>query len=272
MRFLQNAKQIQPKVSKTICHGWRSHCLAALMLLLCLLPLVSIAEYATPSAWAAPIYAASEQWEQEKGEWQFWSYADKATFCEQYGAYPYQSNPSDTGVTELYVMPGAEDTPYEVAVSIAKQAVVEYLGEKAETLDHLLIASYFRRSYWPMQDGKRSDAWILQFCQTTGKRHPLYDAVIFSPSGQVLTVMERDVEREMEGSARLRQWSSHSLQMDSNLPATLYYNPDGGQYYHYDANCPSVSKKYLPLEPFDSSMIQMRPQYSVLLNCPVCIK
>ncbi|MDD3337144.1 MAG: hypothetical protein PHI98_16805 [Eubacteriales bacterium] len=85
---MQNTKQIQLKVSTTICHSYFFRCLAALMLLLCLFPLVSIAEYATSSAWAAPIYAASEQWEQEKGEWRLWSYVDKAAFCEQYGAYP----------------------------------------------------------------------------------------------------------------------------------------------------------------------------------------
>lgn len=27
----------------------------------------------------------------------------------------------------------------------------------------------------------------------------------------------------------------------------LYYNPDGGSYYHADANCPSVKEEYLPL-------------------------
>ena len=28
----------------------------------------------------------------------------------------------------------------------------------------------------------------------------------------------------------------------------LYYNPDGGSYYHADANCSKIDKRYLPLQ------------------------
>lgn len=57
---------------------------------------------------------------------------------------------------------------------------------------------------------------------------------------------------------------------ESELPATLYHNPAGGSYYHADANCPSVHTKYLPLTPFDSTLLPSAP-YSELKPCPCCL-
>lgn len=246
--------------------------LMLLALALCLLPLNVIAEQTQLSPWAASIREASQQWEQEKGKWRFWSYADKAAFCERYGAYPYQEIPNETGAPAHYALPTAEDTPYEAALDTAKRAVVEHLGAKADVLDVLPICAYFRQSFWTNQDGDKSDAWIIQFCETSGEQNPLFDAVVFSPSGQVLTVMERDVPREINGTAALRQWSSQNLMSADSLPDTLYFNPDGGKYYHYDANCRSVSRKYLPLTPFANELLTMRPEFSVLTGCPICVK
>ncbi len=45
----------------------------------------------------------------------------------------------------------------------------------------------------------------------------------------------------------------------------LYYNPDGGQYIHADANCTSVSAKFLPLQPLpDELLARMKAP------CPYC--
>ncbi len=57
-----------------------------------------------------------------------------------------------------------------------------------------------------------------------------------------------------------------------SLPDTLYYNSNGGKRYHYDANCTSVSRKYRLLTPFANELLTMRPEYSVLTGCPVCVK
>lgn len=56
---------------------------------------------------------------------------------------------------------------------------------------------------------------------------------------------------------------------ESTLPATLYYNPDGGSYYHTDANCRSVSTNYLPMQPFDGALPGEVP-YAGLKPCPMC--
>ena len=54
------------------------------------------------------------------------------------------------------------------------------------------------------------------------------------------------------------------------LPATLYYNPNGGSYYHADAECPSVKADFLPMAAFDSALLGT-PEYSGLMPCTLCV-
>lgn len=49
----------------------------------------------------------------------------------------------------------------------------------------------------------------------------------------------------------------------------VYYNPDGGQYYHSDQYCPSVKDKYLPLTQFTYGELQNEP-YKKLTPCASC--
>ena len=54
---------------------------------------------------------------------------------------------------------------------------------------------------------------------------------------------------------------------DAAMP--LYYNPDGGQYYHSDAYCKSVKDRYLPLTGFTYGELEDSP-YGKLTACPSC--
>ena len=50
----------------------------------------------------------------------------------------------------------------------------------------------------------------------------------------------------------------------------LYYNPNGGEYYHRDQNCRDVNPKFLPLAgTFTFGQINDEP-YSKLKRCNVC--
>ena len=53
------------------------------------------------------------------------------------------------------------------------------------------------------------------------------------------------------------------------LPDTLYYNPQGGSYWHADADCKTVKADYLPLTPFSSSAIN-EDAVKHLSPCPIC--
>jgi hypothetical protein len=49
----------------------------------------------------------------------------------------------------------------------------------------------------------------------------------------------------------------------------LYYNANGGSYYHIDPNCSAVNSKYLPMTSFLYSQLDDSP-YNSLLPCLVC--
>jgi len=53
----------------------------------------------------------------------------------------------------------------------------------------------------------------------------------------------------------------------SNLK--LYYNPKGGEYYHAEAKCSAVNKRYYPLKSFTYGAIHKSPQKN-LSPCPSC--
>ena len=52
-------------------------------------------------------------------------------------------------------------------------------------------------------------------------------------------------------------------------PDFVYYNPDGGRYYHAVDDCVSVSEQYLPLSPIPFDQLNTG-EYSRLVPCPRC--
>ena len=50
---------------------------------------------------------------------------------------------------------------------------------------------------------------------------------------------------------------------------TLYYNPDGGSFYHAVDNCTTVNKKYYPLQGFYYEALNTSP-YDKLQPCGTC--
>ena len=51
--------------------------------------------------------------------------------------------------------------------------------------------------------------------------------------------------------------------------APLYYNPEGGAYYHNDANCLDVKAKFLPLSGFTYGQLE-EDTFASLTRCPAC--
>lgn len=54
---------------------------------------------------------------------------------------------------------------------------------------------------------------------------------------------------------------------DADEPVPWYYNPDGGRYYHRNADCPSISQKYRPLT---NSIVAESPDWWPENPCKVC--
>ncbi len=56
----------------------------------------------------------------------------------------------------------------------------------------------------------------------------------------------------------------------ANPDMVLYYNPDGGSYYHVDPNCRSINQKYLPLTASFYFRDVSAERFKNLLPCVVC--
>ena len=50
----------------------------------------------------------------------------------------------------------------------------------------------------------------------------------------------------------------------------LYYNPDGGMFYHLDPCCPSISSKFTPLNNWFLYAQVSSPKYLTLIPCLKC--
>ena len=55
-----------------------------------------------------------------------------------------------------------------------------------------------------------------------------------------------------------------------DMNQTLYYNPDGGSFYHASDRCTKVAQKYLPLKGSFKYSELTDPRYKDLLPCPGC--
>lgn len=92
------------------------------------------------------------------------------------------------------------------------------------------------------------------------------------------------VQRELTEEGINMRWLWDNLKMNTrvfiwddvgrNIPipaddTPVYYNPDGGKYYHSDAYCSSVKDKYLPLQGFTYGELEDSP-YDKLTPCPYC--
>ena len=92
------------------------------------------------------------------------------------------------------------------------------------------------------------------------------------------------VQRELSPEGLNMRWLWDNLKLNTrvfiwddvgrNIPIPedslpLYYNPDGGQYYHSDQYCKSVKNKYLPLTGFTYGELESSP-YGKLTPCSSC--
>jgi len=56
---------------------------------------------------------------------------------------------------------------------------------------------------------------------------------------------------------------------DGSNAVTVYYNKEGGKYYHAMPNCPAVDERYWPLSSFSFDLINSQ-EYKNLVRCPRC--
>jgi hypothetical protein len=51
----------------------------------------------------------------------------------------------------------------------------------------------------------------------------------------------------------------------------LYYNPEGGQFFHFDPHCPTLSERFWPNVQSASMADLIQPHYAALRPCALCV-
>lgn len=188
---------------------------------------------------------AKAEWEKEKGPWEFWSYQDKAIF--------YQQNPGWL----LRDMPEEGDMPEAEAIARARAALMEMLLADEAYLDSFRLDIGFRKQ-WQWGEGL-ARCWIIAFRPP----EPMEDG------GYALT-------HQVTVNAETGEVDASVFNLDGSAVDgryyrdTMYYNPDGGRFFHHDADCLSVSEKYKPLKAYGRGDILAGERLQYLLPCRHC--
>lgn len=116
-------------------------------------------------------------------------------------------------------------------------------------------------------------------------RWPVWKVAFFTPDYQAGALVQLDAQSGAENDYTL--WDAAVLgkivpftytrpgEIAQNLEdwyaigSSYYYNPNGGQYYHTNPECSSVSERYRPLTRFLKTELGEEP-YNVLQKCPKC--
>lgn len=206
---------------------------------------------ATPSA----IDKSLAKWEAERGQHHtLWPYDVKADFYDQFGLFPDVHMPSSGEMQRSRPEPG-ERTESE-AIEAAKEALLAFLPTTRAELDALLPDTNFFPSLDTSTGRARTWVIVLRTPETGESGIPLvkYQVHVPAASGDATIFFS---SRNTGPSVTL-----------AALPEALYYNPNGGMFFHRSEFCPTVSEQYLPLSAFPKTQIAVEPY--VRLNACEC--
>lgn len=90
--------------------------------------------------------------------------------------------------------------------------------------------------------------------------------------GGTLVDEAAELARAQEGTARIASTKAPvtpTPEPQGQDAMLLYYNSDGGKYYHIKASCSAVSEQYWPLTPFYYGDLETQ-RFANLMRCPTC--
>lgn len=192
-------------------------------------------------------HAAQAELEQEKGPYPFWSYQDKAGL---YAAYP--------GALPRHI-PGPDDMREAEAISLAAQEMARLLlADEAYLNAYRLDTGFSNAFYW---GNTPAPTWhiVYRYAEPSPEgQYPVRHQVLINAETGDILLLAFEHERRLPVSADLYR-------------DTLYRNPNGGIYFHYDAKCWSVDEALLPLTPFARAEILRGDDLLSLLPCQRCV-
>ena len=132
-------------------------------------------------------------------------------------------------------------------------ALAAWYDALTRDVDYAAFADFYEQCF---QQGRGACRTLLDFCCGTGTLTRLMAARGYE-------MIATDGSPDM-----LMQAQAHNADLPAD--AVLYYNPNGGQYYHADQNCSSIKNRFLPLEGSMTYAELDDPAYGALTPCKHC--
>lgn len=190
---------------------------------------------------------AIEGMEPEKGPYVFWSYEDKAAFSEEYPG----ADPCD--------LPGDGDLSEAEAVQIAQAEMKQaLLADEAYVSRYRLDICFRKVFYW---DDVITPTWLITYRMkepaADGGYPVRHTALVSAASGEIVLIVYANEAGELVST--------------DGYQDEMYHNPDGGKYFHHDADCWTVDERYRPLTAYARGDVIHDDALWVLMPCPRCV-
>lgn len=213
----------------------------------------------------ALVVEQTAEWEKELGYFELWPLEKKVEFYQTYGSQPsnYAANTVPIG------MPEASDMSAERAVQLSSALIKErYELSDAELNEFKLGLTFCPKGHYEQQ--VPAQEWSIRYYTPSPGDFWDYRAefiAILSSATSDITIW-RDPSK-----AKLMSWGmgDYAASMLLHL-STVFYAPEGGEYYHIDNSCSSISPQhYDQLIGFDCGLLPTS-KYKHLKPCPICLK
>lgn len=182
-------------------------------------------------------------WEQERGPYFFWPYQDKAAFYQEY-----------PGADPCY-LPTSDNMSEAEAVQLTNDAIKQaLLGDEAYISNYRLDTCFREAFGW---GDVPNPTWLITYRNPEPSYSIRHMAIVNAESGEIVLSAYQNEKGELVTTNEYRD--------------EMYYNPDGGIYFHHDADCYTVAERYRPLIAYARGDIIHNDTLWSLLPCQWCV-
>lgn len=215
------------------------------------------------------ILARTEEWEHQLGlPHSLWGYEKQAAFVEAYGGAPGYYSATLPG------LPSESDLTEQQALDAARAYLLRDFGQTEAALDALRTATIFYpdKQYGVLETRlHQGPVWVVTHHKNEPEnQYPTrFQVNLLSPSGTIYLALDENTGMFFELFTEKKDEGAQATSDPSLRPDSLFYDPNGGLYYHIVDDCVTVDPQYLPLVALDRTQLDTAP-YQDLLPCEVC--
>lgn len=146
--------------------------------------------------------------------------------------------------------------------------ILEVTGTDADQVRTINMQAYISKS-----DGKEPQLYNFQILMVRSNNEWYVDPASISSSQIVQETTSSGMSSEQMAQAAIseEQQQAQAQQVNQTRSDTvLYYNQDGGEFYHLDPNCATLGERYKPLTAMFYYRDVSNDTFKNLKACPVC--